>query len=290
MSEIQAVLFDKSHWSTSKARKWLKKKKMKPIKRVDKTKNLLRYRLQDPRKFIRFRIKKIPKFNLDFVFGFKKQIGGALTKVPKVDWMDKPLKGWGTNTPKAEFAKQVQEFGRPSVLDPRPGGFAVWDYNKLRKLGAPADCLYRVEIKDEQVPHGKPAPHTDFLYYWMFMDIPKKLIHKVLAISDSISYDPLKTLLQVRCHFSGANWSTLYSALIIINKKYNIKEFKKLKIYKKLVFSTMAKGKEYDPENLELMKKAICDYHNSHIYKQKKYGDATKKEIIKAGRKDILFK
>lgn len=71
VSQIQAVLFRKSIWDTKMARKWLKKNKMKPIKKVHKTKNLLRYRLRSPEQFKRFRIKKIPKFSIKFVIGFK---------------------------------------------------------------------------------------------------------------------------------------------------------------------------------------------------------------------------
>ncbi len=71
MSEIQAVLFEKKVWDSKMARKWLKKNKMKPIKKVHKTKNLLRYRLRSPRKYKRFRMKSIPKFSLKFVIGFK---------------------------------------------------------------------------------------------------------------------------------------------------------------------------------------------------------------------------
>lgn len=45
---IQAVLFDKQHWSTDAARKWLKNKGYVPIKRIHVTDNYLRYRLQQP--------------------------------------------------------------------------------------------------------------------------------------------------------------------------------------------------------------------------------------------------
>ncbi len=217
-------------------------------------------------------------------------LDNGLTRIPYVNWLHQPVKGWGTNTPKAEFVKQVQQFGHPSILDPRPGGFAVWDNMTLKRLGAPANCLYRVEIKDEQVPHGKPGPHADFLYYWVFMDIPDELISDVLSISDSISYDPLKKLLQVRCHFSGANWSTLYSALQIIKKKYTIQQLKKVKLYGKTVFSTVPKKKEYDPEAIPRMQKALCQYHQEFMNTQKMYGDASISDIVNVGKKDILFR
>ncbi len=71
MSEIQAILFEKRYWKISEAKKWLKEHKFKPLK-YDITKNLYRFRLIDPKKFKKFRIKKFAFGLISFVFGFKK--------------------------------------------------------------------------------------------------------------------------------------------------------------------------------------------------------------------------
>ena len=68
MSSIQAVLFKKP-FTTKKARAFLKKNGFKPIKRVDKTKNFLRYRIRDPKQFKRFRTISFTK-NIKAVVGF----------------------------------------------------------------------------------------------------------------------------------------------------------------------------------------------------------------------------
>lgn len=47
-SKIQAILFNNKKFDTTSARSWLKRNNFKPIKRVDKTKNLLRYRIIEP--------------------------------------------------------------------------------------------------------------------------------------------------------------------------------------------------------------------------------------------------
>lgn len=72
MSKVQAVLFYKNQWTTKEARKWLKDNDFKPIKRVHKTKNRLRYRIMNPRLFKRFRIMRRKHGNkkLEFVIGF----------------------------------------------------------------------------------------------------------------------------------------------------------------------------------------------------------------------------
>lgn len=47
---IQAIIFEKENFKSQDARKWLTKHGYEPIKRVDKTKNYLRYRLTEPKK------------------------------------------------------------------------------------------------------------------------------------------------------------------------------------------------------------------------------------------------
>lgn len=49
-TQIQSIIFEKKKFKSEDARKWLKKYGYKPIKRVDKTKNFLRYRIREPKK------------------------------------------------------------------------------------------------------------------------------------------------------------------------------------------------------------------------------------------------
>lgn len=56
---LQAILFDNNYYNSDKARKWLKKNGYKPIKRVHKTENYLRYRLKKPNKKKKYRTIKL---------------------------------------------------------------------------------------------------------------------------------------------------------------------------------------------------------------------------------------
>lgn len=47
-TEAQSIIFENDIYTAEQARQWLKKNGYKPIKRVDKTKNFLRYRLTEP--------------------------------------------------------------------------------------------------------------------------------------------------------------------------------------------------------------------------------------------------
>lgn len=58
-SIIQSVIFRRTKFTADQARAWLKKQGLKPIKKVDKTKNYLRYRLQAPDDAREYRTKKI---------------------------------------------------------------------------------------------------------------------------------------------------------------------------------------------------------------------------------------
>ena len=71
MSEIQSVLFSRKNWKSKDARKWLDKKKLKRMKKVDKTENYLRYRINDPKKYKRF-ITKSESNGIKLIIGFRK--------------------------------------------------------------------------------------------------------------------------------------------------------------------------------------------------------------------------
>jgi len=70
-SNIQSVIFNKKYYTCTTARNWLKKKKLKPIKRVDKTDKYLRYRINSPSKYKSFTTKSTSD-NLKLIIGFIK--------------------------------------------------------------------------------------------------------------------------------------------------------------------------------------------------------------------------
>ena len=69
-SQIQALNFIKSYWTPKEAKKWLFKHNFEPIKHVDITPHLYRYRLVPPSTFRKFRIKKLTP-SIEAVIGFK---------------------------------------------------------------------------------------------------------------------------------------------------------------------------------------------------------------------------
>jgi len=83
MSETQAVLFKTPQgWTTKKARAWLKKEKMTPIKRVDKSGILLRYRIREPD--YKYYITKSQKNGINFVIGSNKPFKGKKVKSKRI--------------------------------------------------------------------------------------------------------------------------------------------------------------------------------------------------------------
>ena len=72
-SKIQSVLFKKSNWNTTKARNWLKKNKIKPMKRVHTTLNYYRYRILKPNdKRFYYRISNIKNKNIKLTIQYDK--------------------------------------------------------------------------------------------------------------------------------------------------------------------------------------------------------------------------
>ncbi len=70
MSKVQSIIFNREFWTISKASEWIKRNGFK-IKKIDLPADgkSIRFRQEDPKKFKRFRIKKITP-NIKFIFGF----------------------------------------------------------------------------------------------------------------------------------------------------------------------------------------------------------------------------
>jgi len=168
---------------------------------------------------------------------------GGNKKIQTPRWISEPHPSgkYGTVNPGERFEDVVKEFGPPSVYDPSPGGVAIWDSETLKAIGS---CFDRIEVRDEMVPHGKPANHVDFLYTWYSLDIPVEQICDVIDLSTSISYDPLKKMIRVRCHFMGANVVTLWLVTQMVDNGWSLERAKK----------------EYGPRIMELSKE------NSELY------------------------
>ena len=66
---LQSVVFNVNKgWDSEKARQWLKQHKYKPLKRVHKVKNTLRYRIKEP-KYKRYITRKTNK-GVNLIFGY----------------------------------------------------------------------------------------------------------------------------------------------------------------------------------------------------------------------------
>lgn len=69
MTTIQQIMFMKHKYSTNEAREWLRLNGYNRIKRVKKTKMLLKYVLQEPRLFKNFNTKVDNNNGMIFVYG-----------------------------------------------------------------------------------------------------------------------------------------------------------------------------------------------------------------------------
>ncbi len=171
----------------------------------------------------------------------------------KPNWKDKP---------KNRYPDLVAEFGSPDILDPAPGGFAMWRKATLAKKGSPFD---NVTIVDEAVPHCWPAPHYDFVKASICLELNSSQslnLLIILSLSKSIWYDQLKNQLWVRCDFMGANVATALLAAQISTGNISVD------ISKNNSALISAESAYLKTGTLEtIYAKAIKDSKNEDIYK-----------------------
>lgn len=151
---------------------------------------------------------------------------------------------FGKRNPHEALAELIEMFWIPSMFDPEMGGRAIWDRKLLRDAILSKDSqvmtalenvssvnkeamrvLVEIEIKDEQIPHF-PFPnrtsdmdHVDFLYASSPIMVSKDKRQDVLNITDSVWKIGLNHWVVVRCHFMGANWSTLLSVVRVLKAR-----------------------------------------------------------------------
>ena len=154
--------------------------------------------------------------------------------------------------PKKEFANLVAEFGKPDVIENKPYGLALWKNKGYFDV---------IMLLDESIQHNYPAAHCDFLYSIITVYIPNELVCMVLDLSETITYDKLKSQLSVRCRSMGANVATLYLALKIVAEPNNIDYYKSQ--YVKLIASTTNKQNYLNLQNQ--LEQLVAQNHS--IYK-----------------------
>ena len=78
------------------------------------------------------------------------------------------------------------------------------------------DGFKRVVVRDEYILHGSPAPHYDFVYCYVDLEVPEDLSDELANCSGSILIDHLKNEVGARCGSLTANATTLNFVMDVI--------------------------------------------------------------------------
>lgn len=133
--------------------------------------------------------------------------------------------------PVDKFDIFVKKYGYPKLVDPNPGGMAV--FYKTTKNGRWA--MEHI-LRDEFIPHGVPGlEHADFwTSTFQLPDIDEfstknlnKRRNDKKIISESIFTDSLARRIVARCHFEGANVVSVYLEILVILGELTVAEAKK---------------------------------------------------------------
>tara|TARA_Y100001972_G_C7636359_1_gene319518 strand:- start:42 stop:1040 length:999 start_codon:yes stop_codon:yes gene_type:complete len=105
----------------------------------------------------------------------------------------------------ADYSKHLEKtFGKPDEMTDEQ---TVW-HNK--------DGFKRIVCRDEYILHGSPAPHYDFIYCYIDLEVPEDLSDELAKCSGSILIDHLKNEVGARCGSLTANATTLNFVLDVV--------------------------------------------------------------------------
>jgi len=142
----------------------------------------------------------------------------------------------------------------PTFTKYGPGGKLVWFYSDER--------MESIKIFDEYHIHKKPADHFDFMYSVFKVREPytfddkESMFHEKLQrdnieltsldiknITHSSNLDAVSNMLEVRCHFEGANDTTAFITYLYLFDIISYKEA--IKYYGELIMKIIKEEKNY---------------------------------------------
>tara|TARA_R110001632_G_scaffold34327_1_gene87543 strand:- start:311 stop:1144 length:834 start_codon:yes stop_codon:yes gene_type:complete len=111
---------------------------------------------------------------------------------------------WDHEQP-ANYSKHLEKtFGEPDEITDEQ---TVWQN---------IDGFKRVVARDEYILHGSPAPHYDFIYCYIDLEVPEDLSDELAKCSGSILIDHLKNEVGARCGSLTANATTLNFVIDVV--------------------------------------------------------------------------
>ncbi len=137
---------------------------------------------------------------------------------------------------KTMFGKRVPNCVKREGIEEAEGSYSSWDHKEpaeysahLEKtFGAPdeftdeqtvwhnKDGFKRIVCRDEYILHGSPAPHYDFIYCYVDLEVPESLSDELAKCSGSILIDHLKNEVGARCGSLTANATTLNFVMDVV--------------------------------------------------------------------------
>ena len=123
------------------------------------------------------------------------------------DFITENYDNWDHPQP-ADYSKHLEKtFGTPDEMTDEQ---SVW-HN--------IDGFKRVVVRDEYILHGSPAPHYDFVYSYIDLEVDEDLSDELAKCSGSILIDHLKNEVGARCGSLTANAVTLNFCLDVVHNR-----------------------------------------------------------------------
>ena len=136
--------------------------------------------------------------------GMKTMFGKRVPNCVKREDVGGKYSAWDHEEP-AEYSKHLEKtFGAPDEMTDEQ---TVWHNT---------DGFKRIVCRDEYILHGSPAPHYDFIYCYVDIEVPEELSDELAKCSGSILIDHLKNEVGARCGSLTANATTLNFVLDVV--------------------------------------------------------------------------
>lgn len=127
----------------------------------------------------------------------------------------------------------MKMLGEGDEIETCAGGLVRW--NNCKGLFNMRNVFLKHELRDQNIFVRCPKPHYEFFYSFVKYTINPGNINKIVAISSSITYDPIRSELCCRSGNLGTNIALLSLAVKIDQGIYNTREMNAQGLYAKTI-------------------------------------------------------
>ena len=172
------------------------------------------------------------KFKADVLKQYDEEPSQEVTPIPK---MGTPSVFWLHKAAWKYYEIVIPLLGTGDEIETCAGGSVTWSPTDDATLFGMKNIFLKHQLRDQNIFVRCPKPHYEYFYSFIYYTISPTNINKIIGISPSLTYDPIRTELVARSGNLGTNIALLNLALKLDKGIITINELNSKGLYAEIL-------------------------------------------------------